>query len=64
MISNYQYVVFQDDDILSWQVLYGIKVLETFGGESAMPWIRSALKSCEISNNGALLCNADKTSDC
>ncbi|MFP3224954.1 MAG: hypothetical protein RXR30_04070 [Nitrososphaeria archaeon] len=63
MISNYQYVVFQDDDILSWQALYGIKVLGP-SGESAMPWIRSALKSCEISNNGALLCNADKTSDC
>jgi len=25
VVSNYQYVAFQDDDILSWQALYGIR---------------------------------------
>nr|CCC55537.1 transposase [uncultured archaeon] len=39
VVSNYQYVVFQDDDIHSWQKLYGKKILETsIGG------IRDALK--------------------
>jgi hypothetical protein len=37
VVSNYQHVAFQDDDIRSWQVLYGIKILETLVGESAMP---------------------------
>ncbi|MGC9211547.1 MAG: transposase, partial [Nitrososphaeria archaeon] len=29
VVNNYQYVVFQDDSIRSWQKLYGKKILET-----------------------------------